>query len=193
MTAAFALVSPSLPCQCLGNLLHLLHCCSVPASERFESKRDEIDTLSLTVISCSSHFPVKGKAETVSGGDGSLGHRGLLQRVDDGDVQSRVATSRPVGEEDVRGAAVVAGKKKTPLFLGIEHGTRSHLENMVSKVIVSGNPLAPETAAKSMITKLVTWVVASRAGPGFPIYLTTKTVFNCKDKLDGLEVQAKGW
>ena len=83
VAAAFALISPSLPRQGLGNLFHLLYCCPVPAPKGFESQGDEIDALSLAVVCCSSHFPVEGKVETVSGGDGDLCHSGLLQRVDD--------------------------------------------------------------------------------------------------------------
>ena len=94
VAAAFALISPSLPRQSLSNLFHLLHCCPVPAPKGFESKGDEVDALSLAVVSCSPHFPVEGKVETVSGGDSSLGHSSLLQRVDDGDVQSSIATDK---------------------------------------------------------------------------------------------------
>jgi len=88
VAAAFALISPSLPRQGLGNLFHLLCCCPVPASKGFESQGDEVDALSLAVVCCSSHFPVESIVEAVSGGDGGLCHSGLLQRVDDGDIQS---------------------------------------------------------------------------------------------------------
>ena len=165
----------------------------MPAPKGFESQGDEIDALSLAVVCCSSHFPVEGKVETVSRGDGGLCHSGLLQRVDNGDFQSSIATSRPVGEQNICGAPIVAGEEKAPLLLWVEHSTRSHLENMVSKVIVSGNALAPEPATKGMVTKLVAWVVASRAWPILTIHLATEAVFHSKNKLYGLEVQAQGW
>ena len=61
VAAAFALISTSLPGQRLRNLLHLLNRHPVPASKGFEGKRCEGDTLSLTVVSCPSHFPVKSE------------------------------------------------------------------------------------------------------------------------------------
>ena len=55
VAANLTLILTSLSCQSLGNLLHLPHCNPVPAPKRFKCKGDERDTLSLTVISCSSH------------------------------------------------------------------------------------------------------------------------------------------
>ena len=79
MAADFALFPPRLSCHCLGNFLHLPHCNSVPAPKRFKCKGDEGDTLSLTVISCSSHFPLDGEAKTVPWGYCSFVNSSLLQ------------------------------------------------------------------------------------------------------------------
>ena len=91
MAADFAFVSPSLSRHGLGNLFHLSHCHTVPASKRFESK-----------------------VEAVPMGDGSLVHCGLLQ-VDDSDVQGTVLTSSPIGKVDICRPTVVAREKELPL------------------------------------------------------------------------------
>ena len=114
-------------------------------------------------------------------------HCSLLQRVDDGDVQCSIATSRPVGEEDIGRASVIARKQKAALLHWVENSARRHLENMVSNVVVPGNAFSPESAAEGMVTKLVTGVMASRARPILTIHLASKAVLHGKEKLDGLE------
>ena len=63
---------------------------------------------------------------------------------------------------------------------------------MVPDLVVSGDSLSPEPTAQSMVTILVTCLVTSRAGPIFFINLASKAILDCKNKLDRLEVQAKG-
>ena len=54
------------------------------------------------------------------GSDGSLAHCGLLQWVDDSDVQGTVSTSSPIGKVDVCWPAVVAREEKNrPLQLDL--------------------------------------------------------------------------
>ena len=98
---------PSVPCQAAAQLFDLPLGSCVPPTHRLHHKGKKENTLALAVLCCTSHLPIIGKLKGMSRFQSCLSHCCCLEGVDDCDIQSSIAASIPVWEEDVCRPAII--------------------------------------------------------------------------------------
>ena len=79
--------------------------CHPPIDSTTKGRKE--NPLALAVLCCTSHLPIMGKLKGMSRFQSCLSHCCCLEGVDDCDIQSSIAASIPVWEEDVCRPAII--------------------------------------------------------------------------------------
>ena len=110
MVAAFTLIPASLSGHGLCKAFYFSDGYPVPTTKRLEGEGGEGHTLPGTFVFSSPHLPVKGKIEAKARGGCCSIYCGLLQGVDDCDVEGSIEASRPIRDENVCRPAISSRK-----------------------------------------------------------------------------------
>ena len=151
MAADFALFPPCPPCYCLGNFFHLSHCSTVPSTKRFERQGNKWGTLSLTIISCSSHFSLEGEAKTVPWGDSNSWTVACCNGLTTVTSSAASQPAAQLGRRTSAGRRSLPGRRNRPSLTGLRTALEAILKmwSLISLCLVMRSPQNPQHSAWS--------------------------------------------